>query len=179
MPTTHSLRCTLYYLSLEADYPAGTDGIFRDMQGNVLHTGSHEFLKMAAIEGSAKLNDGRVLNVAGHAGGESRWTVVAAPFGLDAIGCPLVPLRSVAVDKSVIPLRSRIRLDETIGLPMSDGSAHDGIWYAVDVGGGIVGDRIDLFVGAGKAAMQPVYNFGIGHLKPLTTTILGTITGCP
>ena len=32
---------------------------------------------------------------------------------------------------------------------------------------------------AWRKAMQPVYNFGISHLKPLTTTILGKITGCP
>ena len=177
--TDQTLRCTLYYLSLESDYSTGNDGIFLDVEGNVLHTGSREFLDKAAIEGSAKLNDGRVLNVAGHAGGEARWTVVNAPFGLDAIGCHLVPMRSAAVDRTVIPLRTRLRLAETVGLPMPDGSKHDGIWYAVDVGGGIGGDRIDLFVGAGKAAMKPVYNFGIGHLQPLTTTILGTFTGCP
>lgn len=173
------LQCTLYYLCLEQDYKAGQDADFRDVDGNILHRGSSVFFDSAAIEGSAKLSDGRVLNFAGKVDGETRWAVVAAPYGLGVFDCPLIPLRSVAVDKSVVPLRSVLHIAETVGLPLPDGTTHDGTWYAMDVGGGIGGYRVDLFAGAGKASMQPIYDFGIRHLQKLSTTIVGTFTGCP
>lgn len=173
------LRCTLYYTALETDYAAGTEAAFRTRTGELLHPASTEFVQKAGIEGSAKLADGRTLNVDGRVGGENRWRVVTHAYGLDAIGCPLVMLRSVAVDRKVVPLRSTLRIAETVGLLLPDGSRHDGVWFAADVGGAIRGDRIDLFVGAGRAAMNVVAGHGIRHLQALTVHIGDRFEGCP
>ena len=81
---------------------------------------------------------------------------------LDALGCKVVAMRTVAVDKNLIPKRSVLFIKETVGLKMPDGSAHDGYWYASDAGGAIKGKRIDLFT-----ALQPDFRMhiipGAGH----------------
>ena len=51
-------------------------------------------------------------------------------------------------------------------MKLPDGSAHDGIFYAHDVGGAIRGKRIDLFTGAGS--QQVLFEkVGIRNRKPL------------
>src|SRR3954447_15017225 len=72
---------------------------------------------------------------------------------LDALGCKVVAMRTVAVDRSLISKRSVLFIKETVGLKMPDGSIHDGYWYASDVGSGIKGQRIDLFTGSGARSM--------------------------
>ena len=66
---------------------------------------------------------------------------------LDSLGCKVVPMRTLAVDKNIIPRRTVVFIKETVGLRMPDGQAHDGYWYASDVGGAIKGQRIDLYTG--------------------------------
>lgn len=176
--TQRTLRATLYYTALENDYPAGNDVVLKTKAGALIARISKEFNAKAGIEGSAKLSDGRVINVDGRIDGERRWKVVANDYGLDALGCPLVPFRSAAVDMSVVPKRARLFLAETVGMQLPSGGRHDGIWYAVDTGKSIEGDRIDLFVGAGKASMAIAYKHGISHLKPLSTSIRGSVSGC-
>jgi len=67
-------------------------------------------------------------------------------------------------------------IKETVGLKMPDGSAHDGYWYASDVGGGIKGARIDLFTGAGAASMKVVQAL---NLTTITAVKVGVFEGCP
>jgi 3D (Asp-Asp-Asp) domain-containing protein len=173
------LRASLYYTALESDYPPGSDIAFRSRTGAVLHRGSQSFFDKAAIEGSAKLNDGRVINVDGTVDNERRWTVIPQAFGLDALGCALIPFRSAAVDRNVVALRTQLYLPETVGMRLPTGAVHDGLWYAVDVGSGIRGDRIDLFLGAGKATMAIPRNHGLGHLQALQAERRGSFKGCP
>jgi 3D (Asp-Asp-Asp) domain-containing protein len=173
------LRASLYYTALQSDYAAGSEVALLSKEGALLARVSQEFSQKAAIEGSAKLSDGRLLNVDGVIGGTRRWRIVSTEYGLDAIGCPLVPLRSAAVDRLTVPLRTILFLPETVGIRRADGTAHDGIWYAVDTGSAIQKDRIDLFLGAGKATMQAVYTHGISHLRPLSVERRGNLTGCP
>jgi 3D (Asp-Asp-Asp) domain-containing protein len=172
---TIGLKSTIYYTALEADYVPGSGGAFRDPAGNVIYHASKEFVEAASIEGSAKLADGRVLNWSTQIDGEVRWALTDAEYGLGSTGEYLVPLRSAAVDPTVIPLGSVLFIKETVGMPMDDGSLHNGIWYAVDIGGAIGGNRIDLFAGAGIEAMNRIYDHGIGHLQALTTEFVGTM----
>ena len=60
-------------------------------------------------------------------------------------------MRTAAVDGVHAPRRTVLFIKETVGLPMPDGSRHDGYWYASDVGGAIHAGRIDLFTGQGAA----------------------------
>jgi 3D (Asp-Asp-Asp) domain-containing protein len=95
---------------------------------------------------------------------------------LDALGCKVVAMRTVAVDKALIPNRSVLFIKETVGMKMPDGSAHDGYWYASDVGGAIKGPRIDLFTGSGARSMGPAQAL---NLASLTAVKVGEFKGCP
>jgi len=96
--------------------------------------------------------------------------------GLDSLGCKVVPMRTIAVDKTIIPRRTVIFIKETVGLRMPDGGAHDGYWYASDVGGAIKGQRIDLYTGTGAASMKPMRAL---NLTNLTAVKVGKFEGCP
>ncbi len=95
---------------------------------------------------------------------------------LDSLGCRVVPMRTIAVDKSIIPRRTVIFIKETVGLKMPDGGNHDGYWYASDVGGAIKGKRVDLYTGHGPASMKPIQKL---NLATLTAVKVGNFTGCP
>lgn len=98
--------------------------------------------------------------------------------GLDSLGCAVSPMRTLAVDPKVIPRRSIVFIEETVGMIMPNGKPHDGLWYASDVGGAIKGQKIDLFTGVGKTSMQPFMKKGL-NLSKLTATPVGTFKGCP
>ena len=95
---------------------------------------------------------------------------------LDSLGCKVVPMRTIAVDKSIIPRRTVLFIKETVGLKMPDGATHDGYWYASDVGGAIKGQRIDLYTGHGAASMRPMQKL---NLATLTAVKVGQFKGCP
>lgn len=172
-----TLRASLYYVAVEGDYPAGRDGVFRDARGGVLHRGSRAFLTAAAIEGSARTARGMSLTFDPENPARG-WSTTAEPYGLDALGCPLAPYRTVAAPRWM-PLGTRLYIPETVGLPLPDGRRHDGYWYATDRGVGIEGDRIDLFMRLGKASMQAGEQFGLDYLKPLHVRVVGRVHGCP
>ena len=95
---------------------------------------------------------------------------------LDSLGCKVVPMRTLAVDKTIIPRRTVVFIKETVGLRMPDGATHDGYWYASDVGGAIKGQRIDLYTGRGAASMKPMQQL---NLARLTAVKVGEFKGCP
>lgn len=95
---------------------------------------------------------------------------------LDSLGCKVVPMRTLAVDKNIIPRRTVVFIKETVGLKMPNGEAHDGYWYASDVGGAIKGQRIDLYTGNGAASMKPMQKL---NLATLTAVKVGNFKGCP
>ena len=95
---------------------------------------------------------------------------------LDALGCKVVAMRTVAVDKNLIPRHSVLFIKETVGLKMPDGSVHDGYWYASDVGSAIKGPRIYLFTGAGAGSMGAARAI---NLEKLTAVKVGDFKGCP
>lgn len=95
---------------------------------------------------------------------------------LDSLGCKVVAMRTVAIDRNVIPRRTRLFIKETVGLPMPDGRKHDGFWYATDVGGAIKGEKIDLFTGHGSSSMKPLMAL---NLAKLTVAKAGEFKGCP
>ncbi len=95
---------------------------------------------------------------------------------LDSLGCKVVAMRTAAIDKNVIPRRTILFIQETVGMPLPDGGTHDGYWYASDVGGAIKGEKIDLFTGAGRSSMKPMMPL---NLSELTVTKVGQFKGCP
>jgi len=95
---------------------------------------------------------------------------------LDSLGCKVVAMRTLAVDKTVIPRRTVVFIKETVGVPMPNGEKHDGYWYASDVGGAIKGNKLDLFSGDGRSSMKPLMNL---NLATLSVTKVGEFKGCP
>jgi 3D (Asp-Asp-Asp) domain-containing protein len=94
----------------------------------------------------------------------------------DSLGCRVVPMRTAAVDGVRIRRHTLLFIKETVGLKMPDGRAHDGYWYASDVGGGIHEGRIDLFTGHGADSMAPLMHL---NLSTLTVAPVGEFQGCP
>ncbi len=66
----------------------------------------------------------------------------------------LVPYRSIAVDRTQIPLGSVVYIPEARGtlvtLPSGQQAVHDGYFYAADVGAAVKGNQIDVFVGVAE-----------------------------
>jgi 3D (Asp-Asp-Asp) domain-containing protein len=94
----------------------------------------------------------------------------------DSLGCPVSPMRTVAVDPAIVSRHSIIFIKETVGLQLNDGAVHDGYWYASDIGGAIKGEKIDLFTGQGAGSMRPLQGL---NLKVLTVSKVGEFSGCP
>jgi 3D (Asp-Asp-Asp) domain-containing protein len=95
---------------------------------------------------------------------------------LDSLGCKVVAMRTVAVDKTLIPRRSVLFIKETVGMKMPDGTRHDGYWYASDTGGAIKGQRIDLYTGQGARSAVKAEEL---NLAKLTAIKVGDFKGCP
>src|SRR5580658_5006467 len=95
---------------------------------------------------------------------------------LDSLGCKVVAMRTAAVDGIDLPRHTVLFIKETVGLPMPDGSKHDGYWYASDVGGAIHAGRIDLFTGVGAASMAPMMPLNLATLSVMRA---GVFQGCP
>lgn len=94
----------------------------------------------------------------------------------DSLGCKVVPMRTAAVDGVKVPRHSLLFIKETVGLPLPDGSKHDGYWYASDTGGAIHAGRIDLFTGQSARSMTPLMPL---NLATLTVATVGVFEGCP
>jgi 3D (Asp-Asp-Asp) domain-containing protein len=171
------VRVSLYYVAVEDDYPRGRQAAFRDRDGRVLYRASQAFVTAAAIEGSARTADGATLSFEPEKPAQG-WKWSDAPYGEDALGCPLVPFRTVAAP-SWLPLGARLYIPETVGLPLPGGGRHDGYWYATDRGVGIEGDRIDLFMQVGQASLRGGERFGLEYLKPVRVRVVGRVNGCP
>ena len=122
--------------------------------------------------------------VTGSMPGAPGWNVKATLYhagakgvgSLDSLGCKVVAMRTVAVDKDLIPKGSVLFIKETVGLKMPDGTRHDGYWYASDTGGAIKGKRIDLFTGFSASSMNPLRAL---NLASLTAVKVGDFKGCP
>ena len=94
----------------------------------------------------------------------------------DATGCQVVPMRTVAVDRNLVPRRSILFIRETVGMLMPNGRLHDGYWFASDTGNAIRGARIDLFTGMNAASMRPAMRFSTAMVS---VNKVGTFQGCP
>jgi signal transduction histidine kinase/3D (Asp-Asp-Asp) domain-containing protein len=69
------------------------------------------------------------------------------PYGRGSTGAPITPLRSVAVDPEVIPMKSVLYIPDFHGLRGPDGKTHDGCFVAEDRGLKVKGNHVDIFTG--------------------------------
>ena len=87
-------------------------------------------------------------------------------------------MRTLAVDPTVIPRRTVVFIQETVGLLMPDGSRHDGMWYASDTGGAIKGKKVDLYTGSNSGSMKQFFEKRL-NVAVLNAVKVGTFSGCP
>jgi 3D (Asp-Asp-Asp) domain-containing protein len=165
-------RNTYYYMVFESDFPreAKTSAI-RTLDGAVLARVTKKFYDALWVEGSARLRDGRTVNWAGVVDGEKRYHVTRFPWGRGTGNCPLVPFRTIAADPTQIPAGAVVRIAETVGMKLPDGSRSDGIWRAEDTGSAILHDRIDIYIGK-KSYAHFLSEAGISHLQALTISLV-------
>jgi 3D (Asp-Asp-Asp) domain-containing protein len=76
------------------------------------------------------------------------------PHGRGATGRAITPLRTVAVDTTLIPLGTPLFIPELVGMPLPEGGKHDGCFLAEDRGLKVVGRHIDLFTGDPEQTKQ-------------------------
>lgn len=120
-------------------------------EGWLIGTFTESFVRELKMEGSGWFSDGRVVNYNGRCrfGVGTCFEVLDAnsyPYGRGAKRRPLVPFRSVAVDRNLVPIGETLYVPEFDGLPLPDGSVHDGCLRADDTGGAIRKRLIDFFV---------------------------------
>ncbi len=155
---------TYYYFPYEKDYTDTDDTTIYDADCKPIATVPQKYADTICIEGSGKLEDGRVVNYSktcscGKKCASYNYIVCydvldsnLYPWGMGSKGNPLVPLRSWAVDNSIIPFGTTIYAEEWDGvmIPDIDGLGnfiHDGCFKADDTGGAITGYHFDLFAG--------------------------------
>ncbi|HUQ04001.1 MAG TPA: 3D domain-containing protein [Kofleriaceae bacterium] len=155
-PSLGSFQLTYYWVASEEDYPGTASEELYDASCDVLETVTPGFADAIDLEGTGRLIDGRLLNVAGTCGCPRSPCFVEAgamyPWGIGVQNRPLVPFRSIAVDRDVIAYGTALYVPELDGelvpgdAPWGD-FVHDGCVLAADTGGGIVDLHIDWFVG--------------------------------
>ncbi len=148
----HGFALRFYWLAIEERYwGEAHDTEIYTPRGMPLGRFPAKFVRALQMEGSGILEDGRVLNVAGRCryGSGTCFEAVDVnnyPFGRGAGRRHLVPFKSVAVDRRLIALGEPLYIPELDGLPLPDGSTHDGCVRADDVGGNIKQRKLDFFV---------------------------------
>lgn len=147
---TYSL--TYYWVPTEADQAAGAKATtIYDKTCAPLAKVSAAFARQLATSGAGKLVDDRMLTVAGECSCRFSpcFRVIEHAWGLGAENRRLVPFRSLAVDRALIPIGTALWIEQLDGIetPGTFPTIHDGCVIADDVGGRIDGERIDWFVG--------------------------------
>lgn len=138
---------TYYWVATESDAQATTK-IF-DAQCGALASVTPEFADAVATAGTGRLRDGRTITTDGECKCPRSpcYRFIDAKWGIGAGNRELKPFRSVAVDKSLIPIGKKLWIKELAGLDTDQLFPHDGCVVADDVGGNITGEKIDWFVG--------------------------------
>lgn len=163
---------TGYFLREESEFEGqAKDTDVLTPSGTVLARVNHDYKRLLNIEGSGLLMDGRVVTNAGTRGGIIRYVESSIHgYGITASGCAAIPFKTIAVDPRLIPLGTVVHIQETEGMPLPDGSHHNGNWVAMDTGSAIQGHRIDLYIGSRRLA-STLNSFGIRDMMSMTLSI--------
>jgi 3D (Asp-Asp-Asp) domain-containing protein len=149
-------KLTYYWVAHEENWAGKPDTVIYDPDCKPIARVAEQFAARLAREGTGKLRDERVVNVAGSC------DCAYSPcffllddekhrFGVGVLERPLSPFRSVAVDPSLVTIGANLYIPELDGLPMPGtppwgGFVHDGCVVADDRGGAVRGQEIDLFM---------------------------------
>ena len=149
---SHHVKLTWYWVAEESKYPSNRRLPVFDRAGEQIAQVSDRFFERLKMEGSGKLIDGRMINFV--LPGKYMIAPETAPYGLGARSLPLIPYRSVAVDRQVLSLGTNLYMSKLDGMLLPSGKRHDGCLVASDVGSLIKGWHIDLFAPTHENALQ-------------------------
>jgi 3D (Asp-Asp-Asp) domain-containing protein len=183
-PLLGTFELTYYYVAAASDYTdTGDETTLYQPTCVALATVPTRFADDVVIEGTGELVDGRVFNYAGTCPCDFspcfEFEDDAHPWGSGANGRPLVPFRSIAVDRDVLTIGARyyvLELDGVLmpGAPPLGGFIHDGCVSADDTGGHILGMHIDFF-----SALRADYLALDGELQLNDVTLYQGDDRCP
>ena len=155
-PVRGGFALTYYWVTAEDEFAGAATATLYQPSCAALATVRPAFAASLDVEGTGRLTDGRLINVDGACGCPRSPCYVVAPtdhpWGTGVQDRALVPYRSIAVDRAVVPYGTALWLAELDGVdvpgtPPWGGFVHDGCVVAADTGGGIVGQHLDWFVG--------------------------------
>jgi hypothetical protein len=152
-----------------ADYAGPADTVLSSQSCGALATVPAEFADALCVHGSGRLTDGSVVNLdttcaCGHDCAQTGATVCFVlldasqfPWGMGSANSPIVPLRSLTVDETIIAHGTVLYTPvwDGVAIPSEDGVGgfvHDGCFRADDAGYGITGNMVAL--AAGPASMS-------------------------
>jgi len=130
--------------------------------------GDMVMLNYAGKGGTSQVDCARSLNIDATkpgkqwilATGKSYFTRARGDYGDGVQGFKLVPYRTIAVDKSLIPYGTALFIPKARGidvtLPNGERVNHDGYFFAADKGGAIKGNHIDVFCGMVKSCLRSI-----------------------
>ena len=81
--------------------------------------------------------------------------------GYDLKGKSRISAQTIAIDKTVIPIGSKVRLT----FIEEKYKEYDGIYFCRDTGGAVIGLHIDLFIGDNFNSNKRAINFGVTKCK--------------
>jgi 3D (Asp-Asp-Asp) domain-containing protein len=151
-------RLTYYYFPSEGAGPR--EALLYDAECVAIANVTREFHDQVCVQGSGRLASGDTVSFARRdcscaaicpSTGQhicfERLDARHFPYGRGAMGRPITPLYTVAVDTDVIPLGASMFIPELVGMPQRDGSTHDGCFRAEDRGLKVRGLSVDVFAG--------------------------------
>ncbi|MCC6214676.1 MAG: hypothetical protein IT376_07390 [Polyangiaceae bacterium] len=178
-----TFQLTYYWVAYEGEYSGAATAPLYDESCGVLASVPSSFRSAISLEGTGRLLDGRLLNVSGSCACPYSPCFLVAdtahPWGYGVQNRALVPFRSIAVDKDVIPYGTRVYAQELDGVTMPGEApwgafVHDGCLQADDTGGAIVGAHIDFF-----AALEEHYQTLDTQLGLSNVTLSAGGSRCP
>jgi 3D (Asp-Asp-Asp) domain-containing protein len=163
-------RNTYYDFPMEADF-TGDNVSLRDPRCGVLADVPRGFHDAVCVQGSGLLRSGRAVSfakrdcecaeVCPRTGQKICFEALdpkTYPWGRGALGTPITPLLTVAVDDTLVPMGTAIYIPEYDGLPTdaSRSAFHDGCFIAQDRGLRVKGPHVDIFTG--QASITALWN---------------------
>lgn len=156
-----TFRNTYYDFPAEGEFQ-GEPVALHSPRCEVIHHVPRGFYEAVCVQGSGLLADGRPVSFAKRdcACAEicprtsqricfDALDARSFPWGRGALGKPITPLLTIAVDDTVIPMKTPVYIPEYDGLPRdpSETSRHDGCFIAQDRGLKVKGKHVDVFTG--------------------------------
>lgn len=136
-------RVTFYWIVKEEEYSSRKkDTPIYLEDGKLLGYFPRSFVNDFKKESCARLRDGRLISFLKKA---DRARVVTEPLGYNNFY--LKPLKSIAVDKTIIPVGAKVYIPNAHNLYLGQEGIHNGIFYAHDIGSNVRGHHIDIFLG--------------------------------